>query len=187
MCSMMTPPTASAYRGDRVRQAGADRRGQAARSLLVDVPPTARSLCLEITETAAISDLEETTRRLSAMRGRGISLALDDFGTGHSSLTMLRRLPVDTVKIGKSFVDKITDDAEDAALVRLIIDAAHIKGMSVCAEGVETDQQVAQLAALGCDLIQGWLVAHPQPGSAALTQWLHRRSSHTDPGAAPAA
>ena len=132
------------------------------------LPP--HRLCLEITKTA---------RRLGELRAMGVTVALDDFGTGHSSLTMLRRLPVSVVKIvpqrlrlregpPKSFAGRITDDPADATLVRLVTDAAHVMGMVVCAEGIETPEQAAQLAAIGCDLVQGWLVAPARPGAPAL-------------------
>ncbi len=130
-------------------------------------------LCLEITETAAIDDIEVTRSRLRELRALGVRLALDDFGTGWSSLTMLRHLPVDLVKMDRSFVAHLTTDAQDAVLARLVIDAAHAMGMQVCAEGVETEEQARQLTALGCDRAQGWYyaAAHP-PGQrldAALT------------------
>lgn len=139
------------------------------------LPP--RRLCLEITETAAIADLAETARCLTELRGIGISVALDDFGTGHSSLTMLRRLPVGVVKIDKSFAGRITDDPADATLVRLVTEAAHALGLRVCAEGIETPEQAAQLAAIGCDLVQGRLVSDALPGPAALASWLYLQAA----------
>jgi len=132
----------------------------------------AHRLCIEITETAAISDMEKTAHVLARLRELGIQLALDDFGTGHSSLTMLRRLPVTLVKIDRSFITKIATDAQDAVLVRLIIDAAHSLGMRVCAEGIENASQAGQLIAMGCDSAQGWFFGRPQPASAVLTQIL---------------
>ncbi|GAB3254356.1 EAL domain-containing protein [Kineosporia babensis] len=167
----------------------------AQRSFITDVtdalagsglPPS--RLCLEITETAAIADLCETARRLNELRAMGVTVALDDFGTGHSSLTMLRRLPVSVVKIDKSFTGRITDDAADATLVRLVTDAAHVLGMTVCAEGIETAEQAAQLAAMGCDLVQGWLIAPAQPGPQALAAWLRRHDAgegHPQPAPLP--
>jgi PAS domain S-box-containing protein/diguanylate cyclase (GGDEF)-like protein len=125
------------------------------------MPPA--NLCLEITETAGIQDLAETAERLRELRALGVLLALDDFGTGYSSLTMLRHLPVDLVKMDRSFVAHLTSDAQDAVLARLIIDAAHAMGMQVCAEGVETPEQARQLTALGCDRAQGWYYSRPHP------------------------
>ncbi|MFD2093524.1 EAL domain-containing protein [Blastococcus deserti] len=118
-------------------------------------------LCLEITETAAITDLASTAARLEELRRLGVRLALDDFGSGHSSLTLLRRLPVDLVKIDRSFVERVTTDTADAVLVRLVIEAAHSLGRRVCAEGVETLEQARQLVAMGCDSAQGWLFGRP--------------------------
>ncbi|HEX2902608.1 MAG TPA: EAL domain-containing protein [Jatrophihabitans sp.] len=129
----------------------------------------ATRLCLEITETAAVQDLPGCTERLTALRALGVRIALDDFGTGHSSLTLLRRLPVDIVKIDRSFVEQVTADARDAVLVRLLIDAAHSFGLRICAEGVETREQARQLVAMGADRAQGWLFGRPEAGSPALT------------------
>lgn len=133
--------------------------------------PAAR-LCLEITESAAIDDLEACAARLESLRALGVRVALDDYGTGHSSLTLLRRLPVDVLKIDRSFVERVTTDALDAVLVRLVIDTAHSLGLRVCAEGIETEEQARQLVALGADRAQGWLFGRPEPTSAALVQKL---------------
>ncbi|NMR21016.1 EAL domain-containing protein [Cellulomonas fimi] len=129
-------------------------------------------LCLEITETAAIADLHETATRLAELRRRGVRIALDDFGTGHSSLTLLRALPVDVVKIDRSFVEKVARSAQDAVLVRLVIEAVHTLGLRVCAEGIETAEQARQLVAMGCDSAQGWFFGRPEAPSARLTRSL---------------
>ncbi len=118
-------------------------------------------LWLEITETAAITDLPATAARLEQLRRLGVRLALDDFGAGHSALSLLRHLPVDLVKIDRSFVERVTTDTADAVLVRLVVEAAHGLGRKVCAEGVETPDQARQLVALGCDAAQGWLFGRP--------------------------
>nr|WP_269329049.1 bifunctional diguanylate cyclase/phosphodiesterase [Kineosporia babensis] len=132
-----------------------------------------RCLCLEITETAVIGDMEATAKILQDIRDLGVTIALDDFGTGYSSLTMLRDLPADVVKIDKSFIDKIADETStDSVLARLVIETAHSLGMGVCAEGVETNEQAERLADMGCDTLQGWLISKPLPGSDAFTQWL---------------
>lgn len=125
-------------------------------------------LHLEITETAGIADLAVTATRLARLRGLGVALSLDDFGTGHSSLTLLRALPVQQVKIDRSFVAGVTERAGDAVLVRLVVEAAHGLGMQVCAEGVERTEQAEQLVAMGCDLAQGWLFGRPEAASPAL-------------------
>ena len=134
-------------------------------------------LCLEITETAAITDLAATAVRLGELRALGVRLALDDFGAGHSSLTLLRSLPVHLVKIDRSFIEQVTRDTADAVLVRLVVEAAHSLGRRVCAEGVETVEQARQLVAMGCDAAQGWLFGRPQPASAQLARVLGERSA----------
>ena len=135
---------------------------------LADAGLAPERLCLEITETAAIQDLEDTRARLAEVTALGVRLALDDFGTGYASLTMLRSLPFDVVKIDRSFVANVTTSAADAVLVRLIIDAAHALGQRVCAEGIETVEQARQLITLGADHAQGWLYGRPEPDSPAL-------------------
>jgi PAS domain S-box-containing protein len=120
-------------------------------------------LTLEITETAAVLDLEVTSARLAKLRDLGVRVSLDDFGTGFSSITLLRGLPLDQVKIDRSFVAGLHESAEDAVVVRLAVDAAHLLGYTVCAEGVETVDQVRQLVTLGCDAAQGWYFGRPVP------------------------
>lgn len=120
-------------------------------------------LCLEITETAGIGDLHETARRLVELTELGVRLSLDDFGTGYASLTVLRALPLDIVKIDRSFVTGVAGNATDAVLVRLIVDAAHALGRKVCAEGVETADQARQVTAIGADMAQGWFYGVPRP------------------------
>ena len=134
-------------------------------------------LCLEITETAAITDLASTAARLEELRNLGVRLALDDFGSGYSSLTLLRALPVHLVKIDRSFIERVTRDTADAVLVRLVIEAAHSLGRRVCAEGVETVDQARQLVTMGCDAAQGWLFGRPQPVSPELARALGERSA----------
>ncbi len=126
---------------------------------LTGLPP--ERLCLEITETAAITDLDAAVARLADLRALGVRLALDDFGTGHSSLTLLRRLPLDTVKIDATLAQRVPTDAADAVMVRLLTEAAHHLGLRVCAEGVETAEQAGALASMGCDSAQGYLFGRP--------------------------
>jgi diguanylate cyclase (GGDEF)-like protein/PAS domain S-box-containing protein len=132
----------------------------------------AHRLCLEITETAQIVDVADTVRVLGELRQLGVQVALDDFGTGHSSLTMLRSLPLDVVKIDRSFVEGVARSSQDAVLVRLVIDTAHTLGLQVCAEGVETADQASQLLSMGCDSAQGWYFGMPEPASERLTRSL---------------
>ncbi len=103
-----------------------------------------------------------------------MKLSVDDFGTGYSSLTYLKGLPVDEVKIDKGFVDHVTTDAGDRAVVRAVVDIAHTLGLSVVAEGVEREDQLRALRELGVDEAQGYFLARPMP-SLEIGQWLRRR------------
>ena len=118
---------------------------------------------IEITETAILPDVEAAAREISAARKLGIKVALDDFGTGHSSLTLLRRLPIDKVKIDQSFVAELTRDARVVAIVRSVINLATDLGLYVVAEGVETAEQARVLGELGCMYAQGYLWARAMP------------------------
>ncbi len=126
------------------------------------LPPEA--LVLEVTETALIKNLDLTLPRLHALRCLGVRLAVDDFGTGYSSLSYLADLPVNFVKIDKSFVDRITRDAEGSAMVRGVIDLSRALGFTCIAEGVERENQRSVLDELGCDNVQGYLFARPASG-----------------------
>ena len=114
---------------------------------------------LELTESAAVQNVEGTTAILDRLHEIGIRLTLDDFGTGYSSMNRLRRFPIDRIKIDKSFVAEMTDKVKSVRLVRAIILLAKSLGMKVIAEGVETAEQLAALRAEQCDEIQGYLVS----------------------------
>ncbi len=118
---------------------------------------------LEITETAVLPDIEVAAREIAAARALGVKVALDDFGTGHSSLTLLRSLTIDRVKIDRTFVCELTRDDRDAAIVRRVISLAHDLGLDVVSEGVETPEQARLLVELGCTRAQGWLWAKALP------------------------
>lgn len=118
---------------------------------------------LEITESALMLDFDEGLARLRLLKDLGLRIALDDYGTGYSSLNRLGKLPVDIVKIDKSFVDQVDVSREGRALVQSIIDVAKALGMKSIAEGVERPDERAALAELGCDYIQGYLFAKPAP------------------------
>jgi diguanylate cyclase (GGDEF)-like protein/PAS domain S-box-containing protein len=124
-------------------------------------------LCLEITETALLNDAETIGATLTALKRLGVRLAIDDFGVGHASLMHLRRLlPVDSLKIDKSFVDGIVSDAEDSAIVAGVVQLAHSLGLVAVAEGVERTEQAELLARMGCQSAQGYLFARPlEPGA----------------------
>jgi diguanylate cyclase (GGDEF)-like protein len=125
------------------------------------VAPSA--LTLEITESGVMNDPEAAIAMLWALRRVGVRLSVDDFGTGYSSLAYLKRLPVDEVKLDKSFVLNMTGDADDAAIVRSTIELAHNLGLQLVAEGVEDQETLELLATLGCDLVQGYHLARPMP------------------------
>ena len=118
---------------------------------------------IEITETAILPDIEAAAREITAARKLGIKVALDDFGTGHSSLTLLRSLPIDKVKIDQTFVRELTRDTRVVAIVRGVINLAADLGLDVVAEGVETREQARLLGDLGCDYAQGYLWARAMP------------------------
>jgi diguanylate cyclase (GGDEF)-like protein len=118
---------------------------------------------LEITETALIDDHDAAESTLSALRARGVRVALDDFGTGYSSLAYLKRFSLDKLKIDGMFVRGLTDDPDAQAVVTAIVTLAHALRLCTTAEGVETPEQLTLLRALGCDDIQGYLVAKPMP------------------------
>lgn len=118
---------------------------------------------LEITETGMLQNPEGVGRTISALREFGLSVAIDDFGTGYSSLSHLKRFPIDTLKIDRSFVSDVLTDRDDAAIVAAVIALAKALQIRVVAEGVETEQQRAHLAALGCHAYQGYLVSAALP------------------------
>jgi diguanylate cyclase (GGDEF)-like protein len=125
------------------------------------VPP--QSLCLEITESAIMDDPERALSTLEHLHAMGFKLSIDDFGTGYSSLAYLKRLPVDELKIDKSFVMAMERDLDDARIVRSTIELAHNLGLTVVAEGLETLKAWAMLARLGCDEGQGYFIGKPMP------------------------
>ncbi|WP_434596930.1 putative bifunctional diguanylate cyclase/phosphodiesterase [Streptomyces sp. A5-4] len=134
----------------------------------------AGSLQLEITEHVLLEDPQRAADTLAALTGHGVKMSLDDFGTGYSSLVHLRRLPVSELKIDRSFVARLAIDNEDAEIVRCTVDLAHSLGLLVVAEGVEDDETWERLRDLGCDAVQGWLVAAAMPPEEA-TAWLLAR------------
>jgi EAL domain-containing protein (putative c-di-GMP-specific phosphodiesterase class I) len=118
-------------------------------------------LHLELTETAVIGDEQHASTMLSKLRSSGVKVWLDDFGTGFSGLSHLRRVPVDGVKIDRSFVADVLRDPDDLALTTAIIAMAHSLGITVIAEGVEQEGQYNILRERGCDLAQGYWLGHP--------------------------
>jgi diguanylate cyclase (GGDEF)-like protein/PAS domain S-box-containing protein len=127
--------------------------------------PLASRLELEMLETAAHADIEATSALVARCQGIGVKFALDDFGTGYSTLTYLKRLPVDVLKIDRSFVNHMLDDAQDRAIVEGVIGLARTFGCTVVAEGVESPAQARTLLELGCDIGQGTGIAAPMPAA----------------------
>jgi len=122
---------------------------------------TASSLLLEVTETDVMGDPARVASAVAQLRSQGIRLSIDDFGTGHSSLTKLRLLEADEVKIDRSFVEGVMHSPSDQAIVRSTIQLAHAVGAQVTAEGIENDATLEWLAQAGCDYAQGFGVARP--------------------------
>ncbi|MCA1806149.1 MAG: bifunctional diguanylate cyclase/phosphodiesterase [Xanthomonadaceae bacterium] len=125
------------------------------------VLPMASCLAIEVTETAFMNDLDRAEQVLHKIRALGVRVYLDDFGTGFSSLSYLSRLPVDALKIDRAFVRDLPGDERAGSLVRAIIALSHSLGLTVIAEGVETEEQADWLEARGCDLLQGFLYSRP--------------------------
>lgn len=137
-------------------------------AILAETCMDAAHLHLEVTESAAMENPDRTFGMLDALRQRGLHVYIDDFGTGHSNLAQLKRLPIDALKIDKSFVSDVLTHSDDAEITTAIIRLAHALNLRVVAEGVETQEQVAFLRAHGCDEIQGYLVSRPvAPGKVA--------------------
>ncbi|CAA7615248.1 bifunctional diguanylate cyclase/phosphodiesterase [Magnetospirillum sp. UT-4] len=131
------------------------------RGALTETRLPAARLELELTETTVMADASAALRTLGEVSAQGVALAVDDFGTGYSSLERLKRFPVGKLKIDQSFVRDLAEDDSDAAIARAIISMGHALGLMVVAEGVETEAQLAILAAQGCDAVQGFLFSPP--------------------------
>ena len=120
-------------------------------------------LKLELTESLLVSNVEKTIVKMTALKERGVGFSLDDFGTGFSSLSYLKRLPLDQLKIDQGFVKDILIDANDAAIARMIVALAESMGLAIIAEGVETEAQMNFLDSQGCHAYQGYLFSRPLP------------------------
>ena len=118
---------------------------------------------LEVTETAIMQDVELAIDELKKLRSRGVKVSIDDFGTGYSSLNAFKRLPIDVLKIDRSFVCELAEKPLDASFVKTIIDLAHLLNVNIVAEGVETEEQLKILRELGCDEWQGYFFSKPVP------------------------
>jgi diguanylate cyclase (GGDEF)-like protein/PAS domain S-box-containing protein len=142
----------------------------------------AASICLEVTETAVLRRPEMARRALEALRILGVRVALDDFGLGYSSLTHLKALPVDVVKVDRSFVADLVRSTEDRAVVEAVITLARRMGLTVIAEGVETEDQDELLRQMGCPVVQGYLYGRPVPAAdVVLPELLVRSGDEREP------
>jgi EAL domain-containing protein (putative c-di-GMP-specific phosphodiesterase class I) len=132
----------------------------------------------EITEGMAMNNVESSAARLRQLAEMGVHISIDDFGTGYSSLNYLKRLPIERLKIDRSFVQDIASDADDRTIIRAVTAMAHNMKMKVIAEGVETEEQLAFLRDTGCDEMQGFLFSRPVPADQfeelIATRWRHR-------------
>jgi EAL domain-containing protein (putative c-di-GMP-specific phosphodiesterase class I) len=144
------------------------RRRDFVERLLASAEPAGNRGCgvdIEITESMLMHDLELSIRKLARLREAGIGVAIDDFGTGYSSLRLLARLPVDTLKVDRSFVQGIADTPNVMTLVSTVVSLARAFGMKTVAEGVETPEQLGILRAMQCDQAQGYLFGRPTPAA----------------------
>jgi diguanylate cyclase (GGDEF)-like protein len=141
---------------------------------LRDYGVDSRLLAIEITESDAMENADRTAAILSQLRARRIRIAIDDFGTGYSSLGYLKSLPVDALKLDRSFVVGLPHDGDDASISRAVITMAHSLGLKVVAEGVETEAQRSFLLEHGCDEMQGYLLSRPL-AAADCAAWMHKR------------
>jgi EAL domain-containing protein (putative c-di-GMP-specific phosphodiesterase class I) len=132
---------------------------------------------IEITEAVLITDADAATRMLRKLKDLGVRIALDDFGTGYSSLSYLQRFPFDKVKIDRSFIRSMTDSDDARAIVRAILAMCHQLRLEVTAEGVESQGQLDELRAQGCDQIQGYLLGRPMAQLDVASYLLNRKSS----------
>lgn len=158
--------------------------------VLAETGLPARLLELELTETVIMANAQQTSEKLQAFRDLGVTLAIDDFGTGYSSLAYLKRLPINTLKIDKEFVDDLSHGSEDAAITTTVLAMARSLGLNVVAEGVETQAQLDFLRLHRCDEIQGYWLSRPLEADQCLAfirSWRPATGhAHPDVGLAPA-
>ena len=131
------------------------------RELLSETGISANTVCLEVTETTIMNDISGAITILDELKALGFKISIDDYGTGYSSLEYLHRMPIDELKIDRSFVAGLGDNAVSAAIVASIISLAQTMNQEVVAEGVETREQLERIRTMGCDFAQGYLIAHP--------------------------
>jgi EAL domain-containing protein (putative c-di-GMP-specific phosphodiesterase class I) len=149
------------------------------RAVLAEAAIPPKNICVEITESAVMSAPERSIAALDALRSVGIALAIDDFGTGQTSLAQIAYLPIEELKLDRSFVAQLPE-ARDAAIVETVATLAGALGFSAVAEGVETSQQAELLADLGYPLAQGFHFARPESADSMLRRFRHRAAIAVD-------
>ena len=149
-------------------------------AMLREFKVPASHLELEITESAIMTAPNRSMQVIKSLNQMGIKLAIDDFGTGYSSLAYLKKLPVQVIKIDRSFILNIHEDERDAKIVGSILDLGHNLGLETIAEGVEKDEIRKQLSSLGCNMIQGYLISRPLPADE-FEMWLKNGSPEAGP------
>ena len=152
--------------------------------ILKDTNLDPRWLELELTESSIMKDPEAAIEKLHELKLMGVKVAVDDFGTGYSSLNYLKRFPIDTLKIDKTFVSDVCKDPHDTAIVRAIINLGHALDLTVIAEGVETKEQLQYLSALECDVVQGFLFSKALP-AASFEELLVEQARYASGGPSP--
>jgi EAL domain-containing protein (putative c-di-GMP-specific phosphodiesterase class I) len=140
-----------------------DRLAEAVRAALADAGLPPERLELEVVESRALVDVPGVVGRLTSLRGLGVRIALDDFGTGFSTLSWLHQLPVDRLKVDRSFLADVATDPTSRALLRGVLALGRALHLEIVAEGVETQDQLAVLLEEGCGLVQGYLLGRPAP------------------------
>jgi diguanylate cyclase (GGDEF)-like protein/PAS domain S-box-containing protein len=157
------------------------------REALADLGASPGNLQIEVTETAVMRNMEDVARQMRDLADLGVHFAIDDFGTGYSSLQHLHQLPIQTLKIDRSFVERLCEPEGTSALVEAILSLAHSLGLQVVAEGVEIEEQAEALKKMNCDIFQGYLFARPQPADAipallrsAPVEWLRETAETVD-------
>jgi EAL domain-containing protein (putative c-di-GMP-specific phosphodiesterase class I) len=156
-------------------QVARDNIAEVVESALKSSGLTGDRLTLELTESSIVQDPARAMRVFDALKSLDATVAMDDFGTGYSSLAYLQRLPIDVLKIDKSFVSGMMVDPDSVAIVRAVLSLAEALGMSTTAEGIETVELATTLATLGCSSGQGFYFARPLEADAALEYWKARR------------
>jgi len=136
-------------------------------SLIEESGVSASALTLELTESVVMQNATRAGAHMRKFKEMGIRLAMDDFGTGYSSLSYLHQLPLDVLKIDRSFIARLGQVDDSSAIVESVVSMAHLLGMVTIAEGVETEAQQSMLDDMGCDAVQGFLFARPMPSAEA--------------------